>query len=226
MNNPIITLDPSAICIVNNQVTTSSIKVAENFGKQHHHLIQKIEKLDCSEEFRCRNFSLDLKVNHQNGNSYNVVEMTKDGFMFLVMGFTGKKAAAVKEAYINAFNQMALVQSKVLPRPSKLHQLIEKSGFNLDNPRLFSMVVDSDAMAPTYRKGDIVIANPNFSDYHDGIYIVRFGNSLKIHRVQLLLNVYYFSTDNSFYPAIEIPIDNLGDVSLIGRIEWVLKRGD
>ena len=33
--------------------------------------------------------------------------MTKDGFMFLVMGFTGKRAAAVKEAYINAFNQMA-----------------------------------------------------------------------------------------------------------------------
>ena len=35
---------------------------------------------------------------------YNV---TKDGFMFLVMGFTGKQAAAIKEAYINAFNQMA-----------------------------------------------------------------------------------------------------------------------
>jgi len=33
--------------------------------------------------------------------------MTKDGFAFLAMGFTGKKAAAFKEAYINAFNQMA-----------------------------------------------------------------------------------------------------------------------
>lgn len=32
--------------------------------------------------------------------------MTKDGFIFLVMGFTGKKAAQFKEAYINAFNQM------------------------------------------------------------------------------------------------------------------------
>ena len=30
----------------------------------------------------------------------------KDGFMFLVMGFTGKKAAQVKEAFINAFNAM------------------------------------------------------------------------------------------------------------------------
>jgi hypothetical protein len=33
--------------------------------------------------------------------------MTKDGFMFLVMGFTGAAAAKIKEAYINTFNQMA-----------------------------------------------------------------------------------------------------------------------
>lgn len=32
--------------------------------------------------------------------------MTKNGFMFLVMGFTGEKAAAIKEAYINAFDWM------------------------------------------------------------------------------------------------------------------------
>lgn len=32
--------------------------------------------------------------------------MTRDGFTFLVMGYRGKKAAAFKEAYIKAFNQM------------------------------------------------------------------------------------------------------------------------
>ncbi len=32
--------------------------------------------------------------------------ITKDGFMFLVMGFTGKKAARLKEAYIAKFNAM------------------------------------------------------------------------------------------------------------------------
>lgn len=36
-----------------------------------------------------------------------VVSMTKDGFVFLVMGFAGKEAARIKEAYINAFNAMA-----------------------------------------------------------------------------------------------------------------------
>ena len=33
-------------------------------------------------------------------------QMTKDGFVFLVMGFTGSKAAKFKEDYINAFNEM------------------------------------------------------------------------------------------------------------------------
>ncbi|AWQ84892.1 phage regulatory, Rha family protein [Pseudomonas aeruginosa] len=34
-------------------------------------------------------------------------EMTKDGFMFVVMGFTGEKADRMKEAFIHAFNWMA-----------------------------------------------------------------------------------------------------------------------
>ena len=41
------------------------------------------------------------------GEKRQMYNVTKDGFMFLVMGFTGKQAAAIKEAYINAFNQMA-----------------------------------------------------------------------------------------------------------------------
>ena len=35
------------------------------------------------------------------------VTMTKDGFTMLAMGFTGPKAAAFKEDYIRAFNEMA-----------------------------------------------------------------------------------------------------------------------
>ncbi|MDJ5687390.1 MULTISPECIES: Rha family transcriptional regulator, partial [unclassified Salmonella] len=41
---------------------------------------------------------------------------TRDGFAFLAMGFTGKRAAQFKEAYINAFNQM----EKQLSTPSVL----------------------------------------------------------------------------------------------------------
>lgn len=87
------------------QPFTTSQRVAEAFGKQHHHVMQKLDALDCSDQFLTSNFSR-VQFEHR-GNSYDAAEMTKDGFMFLVMGFTGKKAAAIKEGYIAAFNWMA-----------------------------------------------------------------------------------------------------------------------
>ena len=92
--------------VTNNTVKTTSMKVAEAFGKRHTHVTEKIRSLDCSSDFRSANFSAHPYINEQNGEKYTLYEMTKDGFMFLVMGFTGKKAARVKEAYINAFNMM------------------------------------------------------------------------------------------------------------------------
>ncbi|MDP3978328.1 MAG: Rha family transcriptional regulator [Pseudomonas sp.] len=87
------------------QARTTSIKVAEAFDKQHKHVMDKLRGLECSDQFLTANFSA-VKFDHR-GNQYDACEMTKDGFMFLVMGFTGKKAAQIKEAYITAFNWMA-----------------------------------------------------------------------------------------------------------------------
>ena len=89
-------------------VLTSSIKVAEVFGKQHRDVLRAVKSLDISEDFRERNFALS-KIDYQNGNIKKQLPMyyiTRDGFMFLVMGFTGKMAARWKEAYIKAFNEM------------------------------------------------------------------------------------------------------------------------
>lgn len=103
--NSIQIIPQDAIQLVNNQAKTDSLKVATAFGKRHSHVVEKMKSLDCSDQFLTSNFSA-VKFNHK-GNEYDAYEMTKDGFMFLVMGFTGKKAAQVKEAYINAFNAMA-----------------------------------------------------------------------------------------------------------------------
>lgn len=94
-----------AIIFSQEQVRTTSQKVAEAFGKQHKHVADKLRTIECSEQFLTANFSA-VKFSHR-GNEYDAWEMTKDGFMFLVMGFTGKKAARIKEAFINAFNAMA-----------------------------------------------------------------------------------------------------------------------
>lgn len=96
------------VSVLNNQVVTSSLRVAEYFGKDHSKVLRAINLLDCSDKFRKDNFGLSY-YSKRNGNvrkEYPMYYMTRDGFTFLAMGFTGKVAARFKEAYIEAFNEM------------------------------------------------------------------------------------------------------------------------
>jgi Rha family phage regulatory protein len=82
-----------------------SLTVAEAFSKDHRNVIRDIRNLDCSEEFRLLNFEQSSYTNLQ-GKKQPCYNLTRDGFVFLVMGYRGKKAAAFKEAYIRRFNEM------------------------------------------------------------------------------------------------------------------------
>lgn len=91
-----------------NDVTTSLI-VAQVFGKNHKDVLRDIEKLSCSEDFRVRNFAHTPYTHPQNGQVYHYYEMTKDGFSFLVMGYTGAKAGEFKEKFISEFNKREMM---------------------------------------------------------------------------------------------------------------------
>lgn len=88
------------------QVVTTSLRVAEYFGKAHGKVLRAIETLGCSAGFNQANFG-SIEYIDARGRCQKAYQMTKDGWMFLVMGFTGKKAAAIKERFIAAFNWMA-----------------------------------------------------------------------------------------------------------------------
>ena len=94
------------LVIVNDGVATTTSKlIAERFGKSHKHVLEAIKNLDCSDEFRAANFRPSCYISLQNKKLY-CCEVTRDGFSFLGMGFTGKSAAKWKESYIKAFNSM------------------------------------------------------------------------------------------------------------------------
>jgi anti-repressor protein len=89
------------------QDVTTSLIVAEVFEKNHADVLRDIRNLHCSEDFRLRNFAeclnvIELPVGSSRQPYY---EMTKDGFSFLVMGYTGEKAANFKEKFIAEFNK-------------------------------------------------------------------------------------------------------------------------
>ncbi|EES5393004.1 peptidase [Escherichia coli] len=103
------TLSQPEIAIVDGQAVTSSLAVADFFSKRHDDVLKKIRILDCSPEFCARNFAeTSILVRQPNGGTRKLpcYQITRDGFAFLAMGFTGKRAARFKEAYINAFNLM------------------------------------------------------------------------------------------------------------------------
>ena len=92
----------------NGEPKTTSYAVAEAFQKRHSDVLRAIKNMKCSQKFRERNFALCFENNKlQNGKPRKFYQMTKDGWMFLVMGFSGEKADAVKEQFIDAFNWMA-----------------------------------------------------------------------------------------------------------------------
>jgi Rha family phage regulatory protein len=76
---------------------TTSLNVAEVFGKDHKHILEKIDNLECSEQFNQTNFR-PVEYQDRKGEMRRCFELSRDGFSFLVMGFTGAKAAQFKEA--------------------------------------------------------------------------------------------------------------------------------
>lgn len=83
----------------------TSLDIAETFGKRHADVLRDVEHLECSEEFRERNFALSSYKSLQN-KTLPMYLITRDGFTFLVMGYTGEKAMKFKEGYIRQFNAM------------------------------------------------------------------------------------------------------------------------
>lgn len=89
----------------NGKATTTSVKVAEYFGKQHKNVITAIEKLreDPSVEDRL-NFKPVSYMDTMNRLQL-MYDIDRDGFTLLAMGFTGKQALQFKLSYIDAFNK-------------------------------------------------------------------------------------------------------------------------
>lgn len=84
----------------------SSFDVAKEYDKRHNNLMKRIESVGRrNPEFFESNFYLGTTKSAK-GKDVNQYLMTIDGYFFLVMGFTGKKAAKRKIDSINRFNQM------------------------------------------------------------------------------------------------------------------------
>lgn len=102
-------LSPS-VSLYSGRPATTSLEVAKFFGKRHDHVLRDVDALlsqlpenslqpNFGETYQEQETPLGVK-------QIRVFIIYRDGFMLLVMGYTGKKALAMKLAYIEAFNRM------------------------------------------------------------------------------------------------------------------------
>lgn len=92
----------------NGEPVVSSRQIAESFEKRHDHVMRDIEDImkGLPKNGDTPMFFKTEYTHKQNGQSYPMYLMNRDGFTLLAMGFTGKAALEWKLKYIAAFNEM------------------------------------------------------------------------------------------------------------------------
>jgi len=83
---------------------TTSLLIAEKFNKRHDTVLRKIQKLP-DDEFSRRNFAVANYIDDQ-GKPRTMFQLTRDGFSYVAMSFTGNEAHIWKVRFIDAFNKM------------------------------------------------------------------------------------------------------------------------
>ncbi|QKX11503.1 Rha family transcriptional regulator [Lactiplantibacillus plantarum] len=142
------------VIMKNQQAVTSSLQVAETFGKEHKNVLQNIDNLAAENSATKSMFAESDYVNR--GKYYRQVYMNRDGFTLLAMGFTGDKALQFKLQYIEAFNSME-EQVKLPTSPREIARLALQANEET-NQRLDSVEGDVKDL-----KENQVIPNPEYS---------------------------------------------------------------
>ncbi|WP_347289267.1 Rha family transcriptional regulator [Bilophila wadsworthia] len=108
MSQALLLSDPvPSVSIHNGRPAVTSLDVSKFFEKRHGNVVRDIAQIvsNSPKKFSRLNFELASYLDEQAKNRPMYI-IYRDGFMLLVMGYTGKKALAIKLAYIEAFNAM------------------------------------------------------------------------------------------------------------------------
>lgn len=152
--------NPALVVSEGGEIRADSRDVAAAFGKQHKNVLQSLNNLECSAEFRRLNFQ-PFKNKDLTGETTAYVLMTKDGFSFLAMGFTGQKAAGFKEAYIRRFNAMDAELRAPMPAVDPMQVLNDPGAMRglllTYSEKVLTLQADVAEMAPKAKVHDLLL---------------------------------------------------------------------
>lgn len=148
---------------INGELTTSSLGVAEKFGKRHCDVLEKIsdimaemnsteKSVQYSAEKSAQYFIESIYIDNS-GKSNKCYELTRDGFSLLVMGFTGKKALEWKLKYIEAFNLMEqkFKEQKPTAEDKARRLALQEMNARTRQANMYLKLADIDTLSPEYK---------------------------------------------------------------------------
>ncbi|EJI4857363.1 Rha family transcriptional regulator [Salmonella enterica] len=185
MNLPTLanTATTPTVFIHDGKAVTTSVAVAEYFHKTHDNVLKKIRSVmsDCDEEYRLVNFN-ETSYQRENPNggvgiSTVMFELTRDAFVLIAMGFTGKRALQWKINYINAFNRME----------AELYSGVSKAAHNVSQEEIDAYNINAllthlnvmyevwnTQIEPALRKIESPLAGKLHDRFKDGVIFARY----------------------------------------------------
>ena len=166
---------------IDGELVVTSRQVAEDFEKQHKHVLEAIENIKAENSAVTKMF-IESSYKAGTGKNYKEYLLTRDGFSLLVMGFTGSRALEWKLKYIEAFNKMeqAIKQQKPLSAMDQLRLQYQVLGEheekitkidnkidNLENNMPLFNVECKELQALVRRKGIEVLCGKGSRAYKD-----------------------------------------------------------
>lgn len=110
----------------NDELWITSLQVAEEFQKNHQHVLRKINNLIKNnelEKFNQSNFGQISYIDESN-RTYPAFEMTETGYYTLITGFTGKKADIARAKLAYDFIQLKKIVKDIISPSDGINQIV------------------------------------------------------------------------------------------------------
>lgn len=147
----------------NGVVTTTSLKVAEIYGKQHKHIMEKIRSfIDLIPEINGSNFRLVNYVDFK-GEKRPMYEMDRQGFSMLVNKFTGDEATIFTYKYTQAFERLVDLVNLLTEENEELYQIAISDECQLQRQ------YDADKIKYAIRNISSVLSSVKYTELEDTI---------------------------------------------------------
>ena len=145
------------------KVTTTSLKVAEIYEKDHADVLKKIRKfLELIPELGLGNFSDSSYINEQN-KEQPMFNMDRQGFSMLVNKFTGDKATIFTYKYTKAFERLVELVEMLSEENEELYQIAVSDECQLERQ------YEADKVKYAIRNIERILSSVKYTELEDTI---------------------------------------------------------